>query len=507
MNALITDRIRLVCICPTCCSTLQNPVTLECSHSFCLKCANSYLLLRKLTKSDYFCPECHLASLIVPTSKGWLVKNLDVPVYLAGSSEIKCVACSGIGNWCCRSCMIFLCEHCAHNHIQRKYKFHKVVTFEEYKQEFCYLHGLKKDLFCMEDCLLLCKACSLNHASHEIEALSSALNILTSQILLHSEFLNSIILCDSQYNDIQQIKDLSKQLISQNNPLKLLQYSYKLNHLLDQPQKPAFDSTKIFYADRGSAQIVIKDLAGGILETLAEKPFPKWCGVTVLPNNFILITGGKSAKDEGAIIDLYILNNELRVVYASNMINAHGSHGVILVCQKVYIMAGKNESNIVGNHCETFDILTHECQQISYMKRNRTCPAVSSLKKEIYIIGGFTQGISNNMEKYSISNDLWTDLPVTLPVKLFQPGAVAIENDQILILGGEITTEIKSRQSFVFNPARSSFGLCRKMEIQEGWLGSWYHIHLTQNKVWSLKKTSLIRFDLEHASWEFFDGK
>lgn len=492
------DRIALTCICPLCQKILKNPIVFSCAHNFCMVCAESILFSSK-SSPLVLCPECQKPLKITPHSKNWLTKNRVLEKLIDTLKDPLCGLCRDKPDFCCVICRVFMCDPCSSKHRQGRYKCHPVESLNDYYRNYCFDHGYKKNVFCMTEKVLLCIRCSIFHNKHEIISVEDASVLLNSQI---EALVSKIEAFMSELATPVLLKHYISCALSKSK-LGVFQYTNKINLTATYDKKPSDEVCKdLFYINRSSVNALKYTDLSSLSRPTSGIIFPKWCGFTLLPNNKILITGGKGNKESGSTSSAYILDSNLVMLSKLNMIYGHSSHVTVLKDNKVYILAGKNTENVAGNHCESFDIETFKFNAIQNMHYGRTCPAGACTNAEIYVIGGFTHGISNNIEKYNISNNSWTDFKITLPVRLFQAGAIAIDDHQIIILGGEITSEILNLHSFVFNTLTESFGACSKLKKKNAWLGCWYQSIIHNGFLYSLSSKSLIQYNLSTRYWD-----
>ena len=224
--------------------------------------------------------------------------------------------------------------------------------------------------------------------------------------------------------------------------------------------------------------------------------------MTILPESNLLLTGGKNDKDKGSNDTFFIINYLSLTCQSGSMLTSHSSHPAVLASNSlVYILGGKDADNQTSNHCETLDPSTLQSTKISPMHYGRTCAAGVHHNLSIFVFGGFANGFTNLIEKYSVNEDLWVVLNSTLPVRLFQAGAVPVGNGSVLIFGGEISSDLKNFSSFVFDVKTEKFSLCRKMKVEDHYFGFWFHSVWTGEQVRSLRKGLLITFDMESTVW------
>lgn len=508
-QSAILDRVILFCICPLCTQKLNNPIIFSCSHTFCSSCAEGYINLYKYFKAIPSCPVCHENFNILPHSSSWLVKNRRIENLLTMAKTKICRNCSEPGDHCCLTCKIFLCKSCSENHKTEKNAYHDVNLLSSLNTSHCLVHFLKYTKFCFDDRILLCLRCFNSHRSHNLQSLDQALASSSSLVLPFKEHLSQISYVNHlELNDYPHIFIAYSNLLSILNPLRFLQFTYRLEIPCLQHSEQSQIIPMLIYIDRGTSTIFgCNQKAQKVFEVKSSENFPKWCAFTPLHNGEILISGGKGSKESGALLSMFILSSDMKCKYTGNMIYGHSSHAAVLVENKVYILAGKGIDNLAGGHCEVFDIITKESDVIPTMKHGRTCPAAVYLSNAIYVFGGFTQSISNNIEKLALSANEWIDLDITLPIRLFQPGAVAIDENQIMIIGGEISSEIKNVHSMIFNTTTEQFGFCKKMPIEDSWLGCWYDIKKTPTHVLTCNKRNILSFHLKLGIWEIQDIK
>ncbi|XP_051243288.1 tripartite motif-containing protein 16-like isoform X2 [Dicentrarchus labrax] len=171
--------------CSICMDLLNDPVTLACGHSYCMRCIKD-----RLDKEDkqgfYSCPQCSQIFIQRPV----LVKNnmlafvvdelkraVQVPAApadhnYAGPEDVSCDVCTGRKLKAFKSCLQCLASYCE-KHLQPHYdvaplKKHKLVEATAQLQEnICSLHQEAMKLYCRTDQRCICYLCSKDdHKGH-----------------------------------------------------------------------------------------------------------------------------------------------------------------------------------------------------------------------------------------------------------------------------------------------------------------------------------------------------
>lgn len=485
-------RTLLALVCPCCCELLKDPVVLHCSHIFCLGCAEMMIEMFKESGSEFCCPECHVQEPVFPMNKNWLIFEKKIERILkcvknVDRNRVLCALCSAQGEFCCDTCKVFFCERCGVGHATNKYKYHTVTDYRTYKRTYCFQHVLPKIYYSIAQHVLMCQACALN-SNQKCELTKDVLSVLESDA--------SVI--KSQYSDLK----LFKLILAQGNLPKLVQYFSPLSNKLDYPRANPDPNPDVYFIERSSQTFYVFKGPDRYKKSSSQFNFPRWCAFTVLLGNKILITGGKCDKDKGSTNVYYIIEILKQAFQEGTMIMSHSSHPAVLADDGlVYILGGKDADNVTNTHCETFNPGTLEFRAISSMFYGRTCAAGVSFNYCLYVFGGFVNGFTNSIEKYSIHQNCWSVVDNTLPVRLFQLGAIVIDKASVLIFGGEISSDLKNLHSFVFSLKTEKFSLCRKMKVPDQFLSFWYHCVWTGKSVISLKRNCFIEFDLEKTKW------
>lgn len=111
-----------------------------------------------------------------------------------------------------------------------------------------------------------------------------------------------------------------------------------------------------------------------------------------------------------------------------------------VVDNKIYVIGGITSFTNITKKNEMYDPETNTWSEMAPIPSLRNCPAIVAKDSLIYVIGG--AGSENSIWKtiatvecYNTKTDEWTTKS-DLPIPLFAPGAVVIEN-KIIVLGGQ----------------------------------------------------------------------
>uniref|UniRef100_H3A7V3 Tripartite motif containing 25 n=1 Tax=Latimeria chalumnae TaxID=7897 RepID=H3A7V3_LATCH len=184
--------------CSMCLQIFTYPVSLRCSHSFCLRCIQDHLK-HKLASDKYSCPECHS----VFEEKPRLLKNTDLSDKVEQlskyqESRIFCDYCleddvpAVMG---CVQCEAFFCVTHLRPHSEKVYlKEHVLLEpTEVISLHKCMEHKEVLKLYCKEDRVCVCMLCSIvgQHKQHTIVTIEEAKNEVQVALLEKLKELNA----------------------------------------------------------------------------------------------------------------------------------------------------------------------------------------------------------------------------------------------------------------------------------------------------------------------------
>uniref|UniRef100_A0A4W3JRM9 Uncharacterized protein n=1 Tax=Callorhinchus milii TaxID=7868 RepID=A0A4W3JRM9_CALMI len=161
--------------CSICLQLFIYPVTLNCLHSFCLRCVQDHLK-HKLSSDNYTCPECHTEFVDKPR----LFKNAELATKVEQMS--KCQERRPVCDYCfeedvpavmgCIQCETFFCVTHLRPHSEKAtLKDHALMDPSETTSlRKCVDHKETLKLYCKEDRACICTLCSIigQHKKHTI---------------------------------------------------------------------------------------------------------------------------------------------------------------------------------------------------------------------------------------------------------------------------------------------------------------------------------------------------
>lgn len=192
-------------VCPICTNMYDDPRSLPCIHTYCLKCVKK-LGKGKSSGDGMSCPECRKGFLLPENGADGLPKNFFILrlMDIVNTSDGHCEECIGDrfdqrernrAVVHCIDCRIRLCEVCIETH--RKVKStqqHRLVKTKDHsnssqndgktKGEFCSIHPNEElKLHCFECQQAICTMCFVTkHRSHETSDVSEVAEELRKQM-------------------------------------------------------------------------------------------------------------------------------------------------------------------------------------------------------------------------------------------------------------------------------------------------------------------------------------
>ncbi|XP_051783650.1 E3 ubiquitin/ISG15 ligase TRIM25-like [Erpetoichthys calabaricus] len=237
--------------CSVCLKTLTDPVSLNCGHSFCLKC------LTNCWDQSHVCscpqcrhvfilrPELHINMLLNEVIEKLKKTELSPPSTqnLTGPGDVECDACCGKKFRAVKSCLTCMASFCQ-THIQPHYKDaarkgHKLTDPDKsLKEKLCAKHHRSLEVFCKTDEMCLCKMCMVaGHKGHKVVELKTEGKKKQKQ--------PGVTLSEIQ----KRFREQEKKLRETNQPGEVMKMSAEkevkgkeekftgLNHFIEKPQR------------------------------------------------------------------------------------------------------------------------------------------------------------------------------------------------------------------------------------------------------------------------------
>ena len=521
-------------LCPLCEDTLKYSVILSCSHNLCYSCTDSLInsfgskskevILTQIKMLK--CPMCPKFSILNEISVSSLPRNSTLSQIISAEQTSDKCQCGDQAFQECISCECLVCKVCARHH-----ETHCLIP----AVDKCAEHSLEKVFYCENDKDAYCAVCSREHilsrhcVMHKDDILVKYWHTLQDIRLnreemiaissrlpndLPRDFYEILKKCPESWiesiNQVIGIRNLLEQSCNPSDISNLLSQQESIFRLAVESLSllPAnnHEFSVIPYISRGNKDIISYDFSTTTYKSVkTDKIIVKWSGLTQISDTILLVTGGKPAKDQGAISDCYRLNIHTgEFAPTQGMKSAHSSHTALLFNDLVFVISGKNETNVASVLCECFDLSTGAWSSIPSNLQGRTCASGTVCNNSIYIIGGCK---NNTIERYYIETQFWELLQVTLPDYKWQHSSLAVGN-RVLVFGGQGVNEEPSRTSYYFDPDNLRFEDFQVMPVKNSWLCSWYPVLRRGNCVWVMNKESkLLCFNTTTGTWSLYTRK
>lgn len=234
--------------CPACTEVYDDPRSLPCVHTFCMKCMEKYTG-NKTPGSLVPCPVCRMEFTLPESGITGLPKNIFVENLLhlksRGLQHLCEVCCSSdessnakaLATKYCVDCQERLCDSCAEHH--KKYKvsrYHRQISFDERDSNMknrsaaCEKHqGEQLKLYCLECKLPLCLLCHVEaHHTHKCSDFNDLSDKLRHQMTADANRLEEGL---RKCGELLKGLDADKQRLSDQATRTALAICDRANHL------------------------------------------------------------------------------------------------------------------------------------------------------------------------------------------------------------------------------------------------------------------------------------
>ncbi|XP_050960525.1 tripartite motif-containing protein 16 [Labeo rohita] len=206
-------------MCPMCMDLLEDPVTIQCGHSYCKSCITCFWDLEDQMRV-YSCPQCRqtfrprpdlgentmLPELVETLKKTKLPSDCD-----AGAVDVQCDICTGRINKAVKSCLVCQESYCqTHFDLHEEFhsrKPHKVIDATGRLQEvICQKHEKLLEVFCHTDRKYICLLCATDeHKNHNTVSAAAQRTEKQKQLKETQKTLQQRI--QQREKDLQQLRE------------------------------------------------------------------------------------------------------------------------------------------------------------------------------------------------------------------------------------------------------------------------------------------------------------
>ena len=270
---------------------------------------------------------------------------------------------------------------------------------------------------------------------------------------------------------------------------------------LAKPESEGSTKYILAYATRGTCDMFTYNFATQKFKSIkSSRKILKWSAVTHISPLKLLLTGGKTSKDEGSNNQCFLLSiTDGSCESLDPMLSSHSSHVSVLHDNQVYIISGKNSTNGVSTECERLNLSTYKWFSIASNHIGRTCASGAVHNNTIYLIGGCK---NNSIEKYDIVSDTWSLEPTRLFDVIWQHLSISI-GDKILIFGGDSLYDSPTRYSFLLDPLTGVVSEIETLPVGHCWLCGWYPSLVRGNRIWVVgKDMKFITYNINTHEWK-----
>ena len=188
------DKLEGQLTCPVCLDQYDNPKTLPCLHSFCLKCIQQLPLKLEGDKKLIDCPTCRTevklpSNGVEDLQSAFFINSLMEVKHVLNVSSKQQVLCENCeeqqdASGYCKQCQTWLCEGCvAHHKKWKRFSSHKVASIKdvasttspliEEEVMSCSNHKEPLKVYCETCQALICRDCTIRtHRDHDYHLVS-----------------------------------------------------------------------------------------------------------------------------------------------------------------------------------------------------------------------------------------------------------------------------------------------------------------------------------------------
>jgi len=191
-----------------------------------------------------------------------------------------------------------------------------------------------------------------------------------------------------------------------------------------------------------------------------ENNIPDWHSTVATPEGKIYVIGGADFKVHNhSSRRTYIYRNQNNSLVRLNDMNiAREAFSCVIINGLIYAVGGISAGEGTLTECEVYDPVADEWNLLPGRLNRKCCQAaICNFKnKYIYKFGGIETKTSDGakpcelIEKYSIQEGVWVVLKPKIK-EFILSAAFQINNNQIFVFGGVLTTYEKINDSFILN--------------------------------------------------------
>ncbi|KAM9351961.1 tripartite motif-containing protein 16-like [Symphorus nematophorus] len=161
--------------CSICLQLLEDPVTIACGHSYCMKCINTCWDENINGGRRYSCPQCRQTFYPRPVLKTTTVlanlleerKRETSENAADGDDDVQCNACTGRKTKASMFCCVCLASYCEH-HLKPHFAHNLIPASARIKESICGQHDKIMAIYCRTDQQFICLTCVMGeHKDHD----------------------------------------------------------------------------------------------------------------------------------------------------------------------------------------------------------------------------------------------------------------------------------------------------------------------------------------------------